>query len=472
MAERIADELAGVDLGDERLNRRSCKVLESLAANPQASINGAVSGWADTQAAYRFFSNPRVTPEQILQPHRVATMQRMQAQSVVLVVQDTTELDYTDHPMDDARCLNAEDRYGVYQHVQLAVTPSRLPLGVVGTHSFDRDPQTLGQDPPTKRAQKKLPIEQKESARWLEGYRQACMMAAECPTTHVISVADREADIYDIFLEAQTQGQAGKQVDYLIRAHENRSTPEVNREVSRRTYIKVRDTIERSPVLAVQTQELSATPRRAARQAKLEIRALRTEVKPPNHRPGLAVITHHVILVQEVDGPHDGTDVCWLLVTTLPIETVEQITTAVDYYAARWTIETYFRVLKTGCRVEEIQLETKTRMLNCVTMYQIIAWRILYLTYLNRTSPQLPCTTVFIDQEWQPTWQVVHKTKPPATPPTLNEFTTILAHLGGYNNRATEPAAGPQPLWTGLRRMLDFSLAWITFQEAHELVCK
>ena len=149
MAERIADELAGVDLGDERLNRRSCKVLESLAANPQASINGAVNGWGDTQAAYRFFSNPRVTPEQILQPHRVATMQRMQAQSVVLVVQDTTELDYTDHPMDDARCLNAEDRYGVYQHVQLAVTPGRLPLGVVGTHSFDRDPQTLGQDPPT-----------------------------------------------------------------------------------------------------------------------------------------------------------------------------------------------------------------------------------------------------------------------------------------------------------------------------------
>jgi hypothetical protein len=467
MSQRIADELAEVDFGDERLNKRSRNVIEALAANPEASVNSAMEGWSDTQAAYRFFDNTRVTPEQILQPHRWATLRRMREHAVVLIVQDTTELDYTSHPARDALCLNFEDRYGVYQHVQLAVTPERLPLGVLATKTFDRAPETLGK---ATAVEKRQPIEEKESFRWLEGYQQACASAAECPDTRIVSVADREADIYDIFLDAQNQ--TNPRADYIIRAHENRSTPERNREISRRTYVKVREELERSPVLAIHTVALSTTPKRAARKARLEVRAIRTAVKPPNHRPGVDIITHNVILVREIDGPGDGTDVCWLLVTTLPIATVEEILTVVDYYAARWTIETYNRVLKTGCRVEQIQLETKARLLNCLAMYHIIAWRVLYLTYLNRTCPDLPCTAVFADHEWKPVWCVVHKTALPLTPPTLNELMKLITHLGGYNNRPKESPPGPQPVWIGLRRMLDFSLAWLTFGNINTVVCK
>ncbi len=467
MSQRIADELAGIQLGDERLNKRSRKVIEALAANPEASINAAVNGWGDTQAAYRFFNNDQVTPGRILEPHRRATLERMRERPVVLVVQDTTELDFTDHPTRDALCLNTEQRFGLYHHVQLVVTPERLPLGVVATHTFDRDPETLSKEPAV---EKKQPIEEKESFRWLQGYRTACGLAGECPNTRVISVADREADIYDIFLEAQRV--SGPKADYLIRAHEDRSTPERHREVSRRTYHKVREQLESSPLLATHVVTLGATPQREAREARLEVRAIRTAVKPPNHRPGLDVITHNVILVQEIDGPGDGTDVCWLLVTTLPIETVAQILAVVDYYAARWTIETYFRVLKTGCRVERIQLETKSRLLNCLAMYNIIAWRVLYLTHLNRTCPDLPCTAVFADHEWQPVWCVVRKSPLPPTPPRLNEFMKLITHLGGYNNRAKEAPPGPQPVWTGLRRMLDFSTAWLTFGHPAKVVCK
>lgn len=469
MSQGIADELAGIHLGDERLNQRSRKVIEALAANPEASINAAVNGWGDTQAAYRFFNNANVSPEQILEPHRQATLQRMQEYPVVLVAQDTTELDYSDHPTRDALCLNQENRFGLYHHVQLVLTPERLPLGVVATHTFDRAPETLGKERKDSAAQKRRPIEEKESFRWLEGYRTACDLAAQCPNTRVISVADREADIYDIFLEAQSI--SGPQADYLIRAHEDRSTPELNREASRRTYHKVREQVGSSPLLATQTITLSATPKREAREACVEVRAIRAAVKPPNHRPGLEVITHNVILVQEVAGPSDGSAVCWLLVTTLPIDTVSQILTVVEYYAARWIIETYFRVLKTGCQVERIMLETKSRLLNCLAMYNIIAWRVLYLTYLNRTCPTLPCTAVFTDEEWQPAWRIVRKSAPPPTPPPLNEFLKLVTHLGGYNNRATEPPAGPKPIWTGLRRMLDFSTAWLIFAKEHRDVC-
>ena len=142
MAEGIGDELAGIDLGDELLNRRSRLLLESLAANPEASINAACSGWAETQAAYRFFDNDTVTPEGLLRPHSDATARRLAAHPVVLILQDTTELDFTTHPPRDARCLNETHRFGVYAHVHVAITPERWNLGVLGMDYHDRDPQT------------------------------------------------------------------------------------------------------------------------------------------------------------------------------------------------------------------------------------------------------------------------------------------------------------------------------------------
>lgn len=452
----IAEELTGISLGDERLSRRSVKVIEALAANPEASVNGAIAGWGDTAAAYRFFSNENVSPAQILEPHFQATVRRIQEQPVVLVVQDTTELDYTDHPAHDALCLNDEGRFGLYQHLELAVTPEQLPLGVVSAEWFDRAPESLG-----KQDHKDFPIEEKESFRWLAGYRRACAIAAACPATQVVSMADSEADIYEIFAAARDQ--PGPRAEYVIRGYENRSTPERNPAAGRRAYHKVFDELERSPLRTTRTIELCQTPKRHARTARLEVRAMTVTVKPPNERPRLKTITHNVILVREIDGPGDGTDVCWLLLTTLPIETVDEILRVVDFYAARWIVETYFRTLKSGCRVEKIQLETKARLQNCLAMYVIIAWRILHLTHLNRTAPNLPCTAVFADHEWKPVWRVVQQMPLPKAPPKLNDFMKLITHLGGYNNRPTEHPSGPQPIWTGLRRMLDYSTAWLTF---------
>ena len=177
MGEGISDELTGISLGDERLNQRSRRVIEALAANPEASINAATNGWADTQATYRLFNNPNVTPEQILRPHREATTRRICEHPVVLLVQDTTELDYTSHPAKDALCLNKVSRLGFYHHVQLALTPDHLPLGVVATENFDRKPDTLGKQPRNDH----IPIEDKESFRWLKGYKEACVLAAVSP---------------------------------------------------------------------------------------------------------------------------------------------------------------------------------------------------------------------------------------------------------------------------------------------------
>lgn len=465
MSEGIADELRGIDLGDKRLNQRSIKVLEALAANPSASINAAINGWTDTQAAYRFFDNDNVTPQQILQPHFEATLRRMQECPVVLLVQDTTELDYTAHPPQDAGRLDHEWRRGWYQHVELAVTPERLPLGVVATESFERDPDApIPHQSGIRRTGE--PIELKETFRWLQGYRHACELAAQSPQTQFISVADREADIYDIFVEAHQRRQTDpteRPADYIIRACKDRRTPERDPAATGQTYRRVRDEIAAAQLLTTLTIELSQTPKRDHRTATLAVRAKTVTVKPPHARGQLPAITHNFVLIEEVDGPGDGTEVSWLLLTTLPINSLAQVQQVVDHYAARWSIETYFRTLKTGCRVEDLQLETTARLQICLAFYQIIAWRILSLTHLGRQCPELPVETVFADFEWKPVWRVVTKKPLPKTPPRLNAFLKLLTQLGGYNNRPSERAAGPQPIWNGLRRMFDLSAAWLAF---------
>jgi hypothetical protein len=456
MCEGIAAEFLGMDLGDERLNKRSVKIAEALAATPQASINGAIEEWSDTLAAYRFFRNPAVSPEEILRPHRAATEQRIRAEAVVLIVQDTTEYDFTSHPPQDARCLDAPERFGLYDHTHLAVTPDKLCLGVVGSEQFDRAPETLGKG----RQRKALPIEQKESFRWLAGYRLACELQRSCSATRIISVADCEADIYEIFVEVEQQATPA---DFIIRARENRCTPQPDPAQGAHAYQKVRDQLAQAEVRFRRKVELPQTPKRQAREAELEIRALTIELKPPDTRRGLPRVSLQFVLVTEVGGPGDGTDVEWLLMTNLSIDSEKAILQIIDYYIARWAVEIYFRAFKTGCRVEEIQLETMHRLKNCLAFYKIIAWRIVYLTYLNRATPELPCTAVFADSEWKSVWQVAKKKSPPAEVPTLGEFMPLLTRLAGYNNRASERPPGPQVMWTALRRMLDFATAWRAF---------
>ncbi len=477
MSGRIVDELAGIELGDKRLNKRSQQVIEALSVDPQASINASFDKWADTLAAYRLFRNDAVTSEAILQPHRQATLSRIRDNPVVLVLQDTTELDFTKHPPKDAGCLNKANRFGFYDHTHLAVTPVGLPLGVLGMDLFDRSAESLGRC----LERRSLPIEQKESFRWLQGYRLAQEVIQQCPQTQIVNVADSEADLYDIFVEALNDSHvaatdATPKADFVIRSKEDRRTTKrvppsehtSRNAVYRKTYTDVRE----SPLRLQKTITLSQTPKRAARQATLEIRAKPVTLKHPKNRRNLANVNCSVVHVEEVNGPAHEDHVEWWLITSLPVDSTEDVERVIEYYKARWTIEVYFRVLKTGCRVEEIQLETTARVKACLAFYHIIAWRVLYLTHLNRASPDLPCTAVFADYEWQPVWRVTTKRDLPKQPPLLSEFTNLLASLGGYNNRSGEPPPGPKPIWIGIRRAADFTQAWLTFGPPTRLMYK
>lgn len=461
MCQEIREELEGIDLGDKRLNERSCRVLESLAADPAASINAACDGWAETQAAYRLFDNENVVPEKILEPHRRATEKRIDEHEVVLVVQDTTELDFTAHPTQDAGVLNRENRFGFYDHSHVVFTPEQVCLGVLGAEFYSRTPESLG-----KSAERQGdPIETKESYRWLAGYRLASELAGRHAETQIVSVADCECDIYDIFVEAERHETPA---DFVIRARVERSLTERDPDAGEAAYRKVRQEVAESERLTIRHVELPQTSKRQARHATLEVRAAEFQVKPPHARGSLPPVTLNVVLVEEVGGPGDGTDVSWLLITSLPIDTVDAVLRIIDYYVARWPIEKFFRTYKTGCQVEKIQLETNRRLLNALMFYKIIAWRVMHVTMLGRECPDLPCEAVFAEAEWKSVWKIVEEEPLPPRPPRLGEFIPILAQLGGYNRRTTDAPPGPQSIWVGIRRMTDFAMAWITFGPSQE----
>lgn len=465
----IEHEFQDIQLGDKRLEDRAKSLLASLAAHPTASINEACSGWDETKAAYRLFDNSNVDPKAILDAHSGKTLERIKTQDTVCIAQDTTELDYTPHPPKGVRNLDRLSRRGLYDHSHIAFTPEKLCLGVVDVKFFDRDKESLG----TSKKREGQALHTGEGQRWLEGYRKACQIAGKCPETQIVSLADREGDIYDIYVEAK---QHETPAEFVIRSQRKRSLPEKDPDGGPATYKKMRTEIAAAEPVAYREIQLPRTPARTtgsgnkrhpgreARTAKLEIRALRMTLRAPhNKQSSMPPVQISVVWVTEIDGPGDGTEVDWLLLSSLPVDTVAQALRIVDLYVARWPIEVFFRVFKTGCRVEEIQLETKDRLIRALMFYKVIAWRIMFVTFLGRECPELPCDVVFSEAEWKSVWKVVEKTDPPKKAPTLARFIPVLATLGGYNNRQGDDPPGAEVIWRGTRRMLDFALCWQAF---------
>lgn len=468
----VVDEMKTAKLGDKRLNARLAEVLSLLAARPTASIPAACGGRAEMVAAYRFCENEKTSFEAVLQPHRDATRQRMAAQPVVILPQDTTEIDVTRPAQDVAGAgpLDGDSRRGALVHALHAFTPDGTPLGTVLAEAWVREEGTVCAH--LSRAERAaIPIEEKESHRWVATLRQANAEAQRCPTTRFVCAADSEADIYEALVEGTREpGRA----DWIVRACQNRALLCENGEKPGGKY--VRQCVLEGPVLFGKTIQVRGRktkvacetrgrrqPRRS-REAEIVVRAARVTLRPP-WRPDrkLPPVTVNVVLVSEVNPPPGDEPVEWLLLTSLPIDSVEQVQQIIQYYCVRWMIEVFFRVLKSGCRVEERRFEYMDRLLTCLAMYMIVAWRTLYVCRLGRSCPEICCEAVFEPAEWKSVWKVARREDPPRNPPPLGDFIRLVAQLGGYINRKRNDPPGPQTVWIGLQRMHDFATCWQHF---------
>jgi len=461
----IEAETAAADFGDERLNRRYELLLDRLSDKPTLSIPAACRGLAETTAAYRFFDSDKTDAAKVLAPHHEATVERIRAHEVVIVAQDTTELELVRKQERVGGPLNDESRWGLYVHPLLAMTPERVPLGVVTAKIWSRDPVEFAKSQEEKRrARKAKPIEEKESVRWLEGYQSACVLAAEAPATQIVAVSDSEGDIYECL-----QAGEGGAAEYIVRGCQDRALLEEEYPLLLQTLAcktalgKMKVRVSKREASTGDETKKRKQPR-AGRIARVTIRAAKVLLRAPG-RPGmkLADIYVHAILVKEENPPAGEEPIEWLLLTSLPIETFAEVTTVLDYYCCRWEIEIYFRTLKSGCKIEDLQFEQQDRFEVCLAMYMIVAWRVLHVLMLGRECPKMRCDAVLTEAEWKSVYVIVTNEDAPAKPPLLRHMVRMIAELGGYLNRKHDGPPGPQTMWIGLQRMRDFAVAWSAF---------
>lgn len=343
-----------------------------------------------------------------------------------------------------------------------------LPLGIVWQKTWARhEIQTKLTKEEKRRKRKQTPIEAKESLRWVEGIRAAREVASDCRETTCVCVADSEADIYELFCEPREIDTPQEQVHLLVRGCQTRATTDQSNllEKARASDCLYQCTVDVSARTARIAPSLQGKRQksRTARIAEVEVRATSVRLlPPPRHDRKLPEVTVNVVLAEETNPPEGCEPIQWLLLTTLPIDDVCQIKQIIQAYCIRWQIEIFFRTIKTGCRVEQRQFETLERLQNCLAVYSIIAWRVMYLCRLGRDCPDLSCEVVFTPSQWKSVYTALKNTAPPKTPPRLNDIIRLIASLGGYVIRkSTEP--GPQTLWIGLQRSHDMSTAWNAF---------
>jgi len=435
------DEFGDADLGDVRRNARLVQLATLLGAQPSASLPDATDDPATLKAAYRFFDNDYVRAEAMLESHVQSTTRRMQAVPLVLAVQDTTYLDWTDHPATTGLGpLAAPSHQGLLAHTTLAVTPERVPLGLLQQQVWARDPAVRRQQD-----HKQRPIEDKESQKWLTSLDAVLAARTECPDTHFVSVGDREADVYDLFLLDRPAG-----VDLLIRAAQDRKVDHPEK------YLWA--AMATAPLAATVTIHIGARAGQPARKATLKIRWKQVTLRPPNSREKekLPNITVWAVWACETN-PSPGVEaVEWLLLTTVPITSTEEALQRLEWYACRWGIEVWHKVLKSGCRIEDRQLEAADRLIRCLTLYSVIAWRILYATMLARAAPDLPCTVLLDEDEWQGLYCRIHRVAvTPPKPPTLRQAVRWIAQLGGFLGRKQDGEPGVTVLWKGFQHLVD-----------------
>lgn len=454
-AEWVDEEFAGARLYDARLRRRLYALAQDFFAQPGALIPQACSGApAKSKAAYRFFANARVDMPSLLMGHVEATAQRMRPHAVVLAVQDTTTLNYTAHPATEGLGpINTQKDHGVglVLHDTLAFTVEGTPLGLLDVQCWARDPQAAGQ----KAQRNARPIDAKESAKWLRSYRATAAVQALCPSTLVVSVGDREADLHELFWAAQ-QTAAGPKL--LVRAERTR-----RRKVEASSAEEPEDLWQKLAAAPVAGHQGLAIPRqgsRPARPATLEVRYAAVTLRPPERStaPGVAV---WAVYAREVEPPPEVTaPLEWMLLTTVAVETFAQAIERLQWYTRRWGIEVYHRVLKSGCRIEDRQLHRAESLESCLAIDLVVAWRIFWLVKQGRETPDVPCDVFLEEDEWKALYVTVRDEAPASTPPSLREAIRMIASLGGFLGRKRDGEPGPTTLWRGLGRLDNIVLGF------------
>jgi len=450
------NELGGAPLGDVRLSKRLVKTARMQAAAPMASIPSAAKGnRAAIKGHYRFIDRPsrsQVTPENILAPHRERTLRRMREERVVLCAQDGTDLNFAEH----AGCAGlgligknaaSQGTLGLHMHSTLVLNTQGIPLGV---------PQ-IQYDAPDGKAQRGKPLEERKTFRWIRSMRECAELAARLPNTRTVSVMDREGDVRAIFEEQRRL----RRVEVLVRAKHNRVLgPEKP---------KLFDWVRQEPVQAemrieVQRQSKRRSTRkqkprkaRKARTAKVSLRWQTAELPGISRRQG--PLRLQLVHVWEESAPEGVEPLEWYLLTTMPVESLEDAQRILEWYRLRWRIEDWHRILKSGCKAEYLGHRTGERIERAVTIKAVIAWRLAAMTLLGRETPELPAEVFYTEYQLRVMRHFAAR-QGLKGPSDLGLAVRTMAILGGYIHYKSAAPPGHQKIWEGWTRLTAMADAY------------
>jgi Transposase DNA-binding len=449
-------ELAGCSFADDRLNKRFRKLVAQIGSAMGQSIPLVCQDWANTKAAYRFFSNDRVSEADILAGHFQSTRERVIAtDGPVLVLHDTTEFSYQrentaaigitksiNSGRDKAGRLRVHTVCGILMHSSLAVTTEGLPLGLAAVKFWTRKKFRGTAALKKKINPTRVPIEKKESIRWLENVRQSTELLGD--PGRCVHVADREGDIYELFCAAQAAG-----THFLIRTCVDRLAGDGDHTIADEMDGAVVKGLHRIAV-----GDNNGDPDRAV----LEIRYRKIRVLPPigkqRHYPALTLTVIHA---EERGTPKNRRKIEWKLITNLPVGSRADAIEKLEWYALRWKIEVFHKILKSGCKAEESKLRTAQRLTNLVAVFCVLSWRVFWMAMLNRSAPDALPTLALTEIEIAVLDRLVND-RPHARRKTLSHYLTKIARLGGYLARAGDPPPGNTVMWRGLSRLTDIAL--------------
>ena len=449
------EELESVDLKDSRLNQRYQTVASALAAQPTVSINQASEDWADTKAAYRFFDNKKVTHESLLLPHQQRTVERMSQHTLVLASQDTTFINFSHHPKTTGTgpIGNKQTKQsGFVMHSTLVSTSEGLPLGIL-TQDIDSRPENEPSKTPAEC--KKQPIEEKESYKWIKAFEETLALSPD--GTDVLTICDREADIYEMFVLAKE-----KEAKLLVRSS-------VDRLLIDESEHKLRAKVKNAPLAGHLDVAIPRSSTQPKRNAALSVRYISVTLNPP-WRPNqkkLAAVTLNAVFIREDNPPDDVEEpVEWLLLTNYAVHCFNDAVQIVKWYRCRWQIEIFHKILKSGCAIEECRLQTDERLHPFIALKSIIAWRLHWMTYINRHEPEMLCTAVLAEHEWQALYMRIHRTATlPDKPPTVRQAIRWIGQLGGFLGRKSDGEPGITVIWRGWQRLQDIADTWYLVNE-------
>ncbi len=428
-----------LDLGDIRRNERFVSIVNNISLNPGSSIPGQNSGWYSTKATYEFYKNDDVSLKALEEIVSSYGNSQVSGTDNLLIAHDFCQISYNDSAADGLGYLANTEAKGIIAYNSLAISTSGIPLSLLYQHNFVRPFEDLG------KAKKRTytPFEDKESYHWYKGITKTNELLGD--GIHKIHIADREADIYELFFCAYHEN-----TDLLIRAKHNRKLTDNS---------LLWDAVGAEPVAGMITLMIPDKTGKRTVAIEAEIRYHQIEIlRPKNSNNQYESVTMSAIDLKQTSAKQDWQEevLHWKLLTTLPVNGTAEALQCVKWYCYRWLIERFHYVLKSGTQIEELQLKKASSLQKAIHIYSIAAMRMMQLTYQSRQTPDVSCELVLTKEQWVVLYMLIHKsTKVPSQPPTLAEAASWVGKLGGHLGRKSDGPPGLKAIWTGYRRLID-----------------